>query len=108
MQNEGSLVDQYFFDIPDRWSQTGKIVRHADSNIELRRSLYNIASHFASPEIVRLLADAVLVSPCQRSRYEALRSLKNCDPAAHDLLSEKLRGDPSPILQAYFRQLESE
>jgi hypothetical protein len=99
--NQHGLVDQYFFEIEGRDSDVGTLVRHADSNIENRKTLFDIAKQLPSPKISRVLADVVQSYACQRSRCEALRALRSCDPSVHDALCRRLEGDPSPLLRHY-------
>jgi hypothetical protein len=99
--NIHGLIDQYYFSIEHQYSVIGTLTRHADSNMENRKTLFDIAKVLPSPKISRILADIVEDYPCGRTRYEALRALHYCDVSAYKTLCNRFEGDPSPILRRY-------
>jgi hypothetical protein len=107
LHNEHGLINQYFFNLPDRHSERAMLSGHVDSNMELRNSLYNIASHFPGEKTTRMLADVVEDYACQRSRYEALRALAKCDADTHQSLCRRFADDPSPLLRHYITSISN-
>ena len=97
--NQHGLKDQYFFDIAAGDSEEGTIYRHAESNIESRRTLFDIVKHFRSPKISRVLAEFAESYDCQRSRFQALRALQMSDPSTHKDVCERLAGDSSALVR---------
>jgi hypothetical protein len=99
--NQHGLKDQYFFDIAAADSEEGTIYRHAEGNIESRRTLFEIVKHFRSPKLTRVLAEFAESYACQRSRYQALRALQACDPETHRDVCNRLAGDASAIVRRH-------
>lgn len=105
--NQYGLQDQYFFDIEKGDSESGVLSRYAESNIESRRFLFNVAKYVRSERLVRVMCDLITTYPCRRTRYEALRALRECDADAHDTMVHHLRDDPAPIIRQYVHRVLS-
>lgn len=104
--NQHGLKDQYFFRIPDVDSTEGTIYRHAEGNIEGRRTLLQIARHFRGPRLIRILADFALSYACQRTRMHALEALSEADQETYKEICEQLRDDPSPLVRYHLASVE--
>ena len=101
LANQNGLRDQYFFNIADVDSVTATIYGYPTTIIEQRRSLFEIAKHFADDKIVKIFIGLAEKHPCRRTRYEALRSLKTCNLEAHNEMCMKLRDDNAQIIRTY-------
>jgi hypothetical protein len=107
LANRYGTRDQYFFDIEGPDSTKGTISGYPTTIIEQRRMLFDIAKHLADDVIAQLLADIAGHHACRRTRYEALRALKTCDPEAHGQVCWALRDDKAPLIRAYLQSQEA-
>lgn len=108
LHTQGSLRDQYFFDITSRDQEVVTLSKYVQSPIDSRRKVFEMIKNLSfndekhiDSNLLDLVFDFAINHPCRRTRFHALETLSFTNQEAHKLACEKLRDDKSLLVRHY-------